>query len=168
MCFNPEVAKKLPHKPLFKKKIVAGQPLHPEEKQRVFQLASNPDNFYPVVVSLQVSPSPSAAGTCPHFRPTSSTWVERETVLVISSSTLLYKEVRSPVLSKVTFPCPYPTGLPSLPLLLALLKHFKAGINARDGNGLTPLNLACRLGHLRVAEVCGVCDCSGQSHHYLL
>ena len=59
VCFNPEVARKLPHKPLFKKKkIVAGQPLHPEEKQRVFQLASNPDNFYPVVVSLQVSPSP--------------------------------------------------------------------------------------------------------------
>lgn len=56
VCFNPEVAKRLPHRPLFKKKkIVAGQPLRPEDKERVFQLASNPDNFYPLVVCLQVS-----------------------------------------------------------------------------------------------------------------
>ena len=123
VCFNLEVAKKLPHKPLFKKKkIVAGQPLHPEEKQRVFQLASNPDNFYPVVVSLQVSPSPlpplpsSLAGTCPHYRPTSSRWIQRETVLVISSSTLQYKEVRPSVLSKAAYlplPLPHRPTIPS-------------------------------------------------------
>lgn len=121
VCFNLEVAKKLPHKPLFKKKkIVAGQPLHPEEKQRVFQLASNPDNFYPVVVSLQVSPSlplPSPpAGTCPYYRPTSSRWIQRETVLVISSSTLQYKEVRLSVLSKaahLSLPLPHRPAIPS-------------------------------------------------------
>ena len=60
MCFNPEVARKLPHKT---QKIVAGQLLHPEKKHRVFQLASNPDNFYPVVVSLQVSTPSPPAGT---------------------------------------------------------------------------------------------------------
>lgn len=45
------------------------------------------------------------------------------------------------------------SGLPSLPLLLSLLNHFSADISARDGNGMTPLSLACRLGHVRVVEV---------------
>ena len=49
-------------------------------------------------------------------------------------------------------PCP-PQACPPLPLLLSLLNHFSADISARDGNGMTPLSLACRLGHVRVVEV---------------
>ena len=46
-----------------------------------------------------------------------------------------------------------PTGLPSLPLLLALVNIFKANVDARDADGLTPLCLAAKLGEKKVAEV---------------
>lgn len=55
VCFNQDLAKKLPHRPLFgRKRLAAGQPLHPEDKERVFQLARHPDSFYSLVVKLQV------------------------------------------------------------------------------------------------------------------
>lgn len=76
-------------------------------------------------------------------------------------------KVLCPQQGNTSFSCLSPAGLPSLPLLLTLLNHFKADVNSRDANGLTPLCLACRLGHLRVAEV-GVClvlcGCSRQGY----
>ena len=62
-------------------------------------------------------------------------------------------ESTEPACEAHSLTAPPPPGLASLPLLLSLLNHFKADVNAKDGNGMTPLSLACRLGHLRVAEV---------------
>ena len=45
------------------------------------------------------------------------------------------------------------SGLPSLPLLCVLVNTFKADVNLRDGNGLTPLCLTAKLGHQKLAEV---------------
>ena len=46
-----------------------------------------------------------------------------------------------------------PTGLPQLPLLYALVSTFKADVSLRNGEGLTPLCLAAKLGEEKLAEV---------------
>ena len=56
VCFNQDLARKLPHRPLFgRKKLATGQPLRPEDRERLFQLARQPASFYPLIISLQVS-----------------------------------------------------------------------------------------------------------------
>ena len=45
------------------------------------------------------------------------------------------------------------TGLPQLPLLYALVSTFKADVSLRNGEGLTPLCLAAKLGEEKLAEV---------------
>ena len=73
--------------------------------------------------------------------------------------TRLCKAYVSCVLSFISLPFPptlppsHLTGLPSLPLLLALVNVFKADISARDAGGLTPLSLAAKIGEEKVAEV---------------
>ena len=48
---------------------------------------------------------------------------------------------------------PSPTGLPQLPLLYALVSTFRADVSLRNGEGLTPLCLAAKLGEEKLAEV---------------
>jgi ankyrin repeat protein len=122
VCFNHELARKLPHRNLFgRKKQAAGQPLRSEDRERIFQLARQPDSFYSLIINLQTH----------QFNVNT----ERDD----SGDLLIHIAVQG--------------GLPSLPLLLTLLNHFGADVNGRDRNGMTPLSLACRLGHSRVAEV---------------
>jgi ankyrin repeat protein len=124
VCFNSELVKKLPHRPLFgRKKNNSSLPRPPNDSHRraTFQLAKEPENFYSLIVALRSS----------QFNVDS----ERDE----NGDLLIHTAVHG--------------GIPSLPLLLSLLNHFKADVNARDGSGATPLALACRLGHSRVAEV---------------
>lgn len=55
VCFDISLRRYLPSRPFFsKKKVPQGLPLKDTDKYRIFGLAQNPDNFYHVIVQLQV------------------------------------------------------------------------------------------------------------------
>ena len=56
VCFVPRIRQLLPSRSLFsRKKVPQGLPLKSEDRDRIFLMARNPDEFYKTIVNLQVS-----------------------------------------------------------------------------------------------------------------
>ena len=56
VCFVPELRRSLPNRPFFtRKKVPQGLPLKDVDRDRIFEMAKNTDNFYHIMVQLQVS-----------------------------------------------------------------------------------------------------------------
>ena len=82
---------------------------------------------------------------------TSCTWLSEEVSL-----NALREKIRHSYLSlslSPSLPPSLPPGLSQLPLLYALVSTFKADISLRNGEGLTALCLAAKLGEEKLAEV---------------
>ena len=55
VCFNQRIRAALPHRSIFSRsKVHHGQVLKSEDKDTIFQLAMNSDEFYRTIVKLQV------------------------------------------------------------------------------------------------------------------
>lgn len=54
VCFNQRIRHAIPHRSIFRPKVHQGQVLKSEDKDAIFQLAKNSDEFYRTIVKLQV------------------------------------------------------------------------------------------------------------------